>query len=58
MQIFLCKVKGEPIKSSNESQEVQWISLKILKEKLEKSQKDFYPMHIYTLKKYLKMKNM
>lgn len=39
-------------------QEIQWISLRTLKEKLEKSQKDFYPMHIYTLKKYLEMKNM
>ncbi|WP_028855832.1 NUDIX hydrolase [Psychrilyobacter atlanticus] len=58
VQIFLCKAKGELLRSSNESQEIQWISLKVLKEKLERSQSDFYPMHISALKKYLKMKNV
>lgn len=58
VQIFLCKAQGELLKSSNESQEIQWISLKVLKERLERSQKDFYPMHISALKKYLKMKNL
>lgn len=58
VQIFLCKAKGELLRSSDESIEIQWISLKVLKERLERSQKDFYPMHISTLKKYLKMKNV
>lgn len=58
VQIFLCKAKGKLLRSSNESKEIQWISLEILKEKLKKSQKDFYPMHITTLKKYLKIKNV
>lgn len=58
VQVFLCKAEGELLKSSNESQEIQWISLENLKERLERSQKDFYPMHISTLKKYLKMKNV
>ncbi|UUV18155.1 NUDIX hydrolase [Fusobacteria bacterium ZRK30] len=58
VQIFICKAEGKLLRSSNESQEIQWISLKVLKEKLERSQRDFYPMHITTLKKYLKMKNL
>ena len=58
VQIFLCTAEGELLRSSNESQEIQWISLKVLKEKLERSQSDFYPMHINALKKYLKVKNI
>ncbi|MGB6128590.1 MAG: NUDIX domain-containing protein [Psychrilyobacter sp.] len=58
VQIFLCKAQGTLLRSSNESQEIQWISLMVLKKRLERSQGDFYPMHISTLKKYLKMKNI
>lgn len=58
VQIFICKAIGKLLGSSNESKEIQWISLEDLKDKLERSQSVFYPMHITTLKKYLKMKNI
>jgi ADP-ribose pyrophosphatase len=53
VQVFLCEIEedNETHSSSNESQNIHWIKVKDLKEKL-KNKKSFYPMHISTLEKY------
>lgn len=55
VQIFICKVEGELLNKSKEAKNMQWISLKDLKEMLNQEDK-FYPMHITTLYKYLEFK--
>jgi len=52
---FICKASGELSKETNESKNLRWISLDELKELLEE-EKTLYPMHVVTLKKYLKYK--
>lgn len=54
VQTFICKVDGEYLKQSNESKNIRWISLADLKEELNKDESRFYPMHINTLKRYLR----
>lgn len=56
VQVFLCKVKGELLKVTNETKNIRWISLEELKEMLETQRERFYPMHITTLQSYLRFK--
>lgn len=56
VQIFICKAKGELLKKTNETKNVRWMSLKELQNLLEYSTDSFYPMHVITLRKYLKHK--
>lgn len=56
VQIFICKVKGDVLESTNETKNVRWISLKDLKELLNKEEECFYPMHVTTLHKYINSK--
>lgn len=56
VQTFICTAEGELLTSSNETQNLRWISLQELSTLLEANQGSFYPMHIVTLKKYLKIK--
>jgi len=56
VQVFICKVEGELIESSDESQNLRWIPLDQLEELLKKKEDAFYPMHVITLKKYLETK--
>lgn len=58
VQVFICKVSGELLQESAESKNIRWISLKKLDELIAKNSSMFYPMHIDTLKKYLKFKHM
>lgn len=53
VQTFICRVKGEVLQSSDETQNIKWLSLKELKELLRKDESKFYPMHVLTLKKFL-----
>ncbi|MGE5530062.1 MAG: NUDIX hydrolase [Patescibacteria group bacterium] len=53
VQVFICKVKGEVIKESNETKNLRWISIKDLKRKLETEKDKFYPMHVKTLEDYI-----
>ncbi len=53
VQIFICKVIGEIVPSSNESVNVRWVSIQKLRDMLTDSQNHFYPMHVVTLQKYL-----
>lgn len=56
VQTFICKVKGEIIDQTNETKNVRWVSISMLKELLLHEETAFYPMHIATLKKYLSQK--
>lgn len=56
VQIFICEVKGEVSKNTSETKNIRWISLKELNLFLKSNEESFYPMHVYTLRKYLKMK--
>lgn len=58
VQIFICKVTGQMLKSTNETKNIRWISLTDLAVLLKNKEDRFYPMHVYTLKKYLKMKGI
>ncbi len=57
VQVFICKVSGELLHESPESKNLRWISLKELDQLITKNCSVFYPMHIDTLRKYLKVKN-
>lgn len=56
VQIFICNADGELLNKSNETNNIRWISLIKLKEILESNISLFYPMHVITLEKYVKMK--
>ncbi|MCR2044043.1 NUDIX hydrolase [Anaerosalibacter massiliensis] len=56
VQTFICKANGELLKQTNETKNIRWISLSELQELLENNEESFYPMHVLTLKKYLKCK--
>ena len=56
VQIFICNADGELLNMSNETKNIRWISLIELKDLLEKNMSLFFPMHVITLEKYIKMK--
>lgn len=56
VETFICTADGELLNNSNETKNIRWISLIELKELLEGNQSLFYPMHVTTLERYLKMK--
>ena len=56
VQVFICTAKGDLVQQSNESKNIRWISILELKDMLENKINSFYPMHVITLKKYLKYK--
>lgn len=53
VQTFICRVEGNIMTHTNESQNVRWVTIDSLKEMLLKNEESFYPMHITTLKKYI-----
>jgi len=53
---FICKVEGQALENTNETQNIRWVSLMELKNLLQNKEKNFYPMHVATLKKYLNLK--
>ncbi|MBU5426234.1 hypothetical protein KQI41_07375 [Tissierella pigra] len=56
VQIFICNADGELLNKSNETKNIRWMPLIELKGLLESNKGLFYPMHITTLERYLKMK--
>lgn len=56
VQVFICRTTGYLLDNTNESQELQWINLDELQLRLEENTDWIYPMHITTLRKYLKWK--
>lgn len=55
VQVFICRASGKEVDESNESRNLRWVSLDDLRDML-KDETSFYPMHVSTLKKYLKSK--
>jgi len=53
VQTFICRVQGNIIAHTNESKNVSWVPLDILKEMLLNQEDSFYPMHLTTLKGYI-----
>ncbi len=58
VQVFICKVCGKLLQKTDESKNIRWISLDELNSYIKKKENCFYPMHIFTLRKYLKSKNL
>jgi ADP-ribose pyrophosphatase len=56
VQTFLCNATGELLDQSNEAKNIRWIPLTELKELLDRDKGLFYPMHVTTLEKYIKIK--
>ena len=54
VQVFLCTVEGDLLEATNESKNIRWISISQLEKLISENEGSFYPMHIGTLKKYLK----
>ncbi len=56
VQVFICRASGKELDESNESRNIRWVSINDLRDMLRDNEDSFYPMHISTLKKYLKSK--
>jgi NTP pyrophosphohydrolases including oxidative damage repair enzymes len=56
VQTFICYADGDLLNKSNETKNIRWIPLTELKESLEGNKSLFYPMHVTTLERYIKMK--
>ena len=56
VQVFICRADGEALNGSDESRNIRWVSLNDLRNMIRENEDSFYPMHITTLKKYLKSK--
>lgn len=57
VETFICSTTGDMLYESNETKNLRWISLSDLENLLSSNIEIFYPMHVITLKKYLKMKS-
>ena len=55
VHIFICRARGNLLRETNESKDIHWVSIDELKIMLENDD-CLYPMHITTLRKYLKWK--
>lgn len=58
VQVFICRVEGKLLSSSSESKNIRWMPLYELSKLLQEDMQSFYPMHVTTLKKYIKYKNV
>lgn len=57
VQIFICRAAGDVLTQTNETKNLRWVPLNELREMLINHTDLFYPMHVETLRKYLKMRN-
>lgn len=51
--VFLCRVRGEMLPSTDEAVNYRWISVRELEDALRNHPEQFYPMHVDTLRKYI-----
>jgi NTP pyrophosphohydrolases including oxidative damage repair enzymes len=51
--VFICRVTGDLLEFSDESNNYKWIPCSEVKKLLNEAPKLFYPMHVNTLKRYL-----
>lgn len=54
--VFICRVTGELLPFSSESKGYKWTPVSEIEKMLSESPQSFYPMHIDTLRKYIKSK--
>ena len=54
LQTFLCEAEGEPLKCTDETQDIRWIKTSELQAMLTENPQKFFALHINPLKKYLK----
>ena len=52
---FLCRAKGQLLLKTNESRNIKWIPITRLQKLISFHPEKLYPMHIYALKKYLRL---
>ncbi len=55
VQTFICRIKGELAESTNETRFLRWVTMEELKNLLENQPQNFYPMHVNTLRKYMRL---
>lgn len=53
VQTFICKVEGQILDKTNETQNIRWVSIDELREMLDNKEEGFNPMDVTKLKKYL-----
>lgn len=58
MQAFICRTKGVPLHESEESKNIRWISINELNKLLSIEPEMFYPMHVATIKRYIRSKGV
>jgi ADP-ribose pyrophosphatase len=51
--VFICYVKGNLLKSSDEAKNYKWVPTRQIEMLLNDNSQKFYPMHIDTLRKYI-----
>lgn len=56
LHTFLCEAEGEPLKSTDETQNIRWIKTDELQAMLTDAPQRFFMMHLNPLKQYLKIK--
>lgn len=54
VQTFICKVQGQALDKTNETENIRWVPIDELKKMLDNDENGFYPMHVEALKKYLR----
>lgn len=58
VQTFICKANGELLPGTEETKNIRWMALSELASLIKNNEEIFYPMHVCTLKKYLKAKDL
>ncbi len=53
LQTFICQTKGELLEETNESINIRWETIETVENMLANNPKQFYPMHINALRKYI-----
>ena len=53
LHTFLCCAEGEPLTSTDETQNIGWMPIDLLRERLSAHPEDFFFMHVCALRKYL-----
>lgn len=53
LHTFLCCAEGEPLTSTDETQNIGWMPIDLLRERLSEYPEDFFFMHVFALRKYL-----
>ena len=58
MMSFICHAEGTPLASTNETTDIHWEKLEVVKDMLVNTPEKIFPMDLLPLKKYLKSKGL